>query len=211
MKVVVFGATGRTGRRVVERALDNGHHVTGIARTPSKLELTHESLYLEQGDVLDYESFADLLQGQDAVISTIGKESYLSRVTLYSEGITNIVRGMNEHGVSRLIAITAGGTHPGWDRNNAVFYELFIKRILLRGQYQDMRRMEAIIQESDVDWTIVRPSGLSDDEGTGNYRAKVGYSFSESSTTTRDDLAEFIVEELEMNQFVRDGVAVVTA
>ncbi|WP_423746951.1 SDR family oxidoreductase (plasmid) [Haladaptatus sp. SPP-AMP-3] len=210
MKVVVFAATGRTGRRVVKRALDDGHQVTGIARTPAKLDLEHESLDLKRGDVLDYESFADLLQGQDAVISTIGKESYLSRVSLYSEGITNITRAMKDHGVSRLIAITSGGTHPGWDRNNALFYEVLIKRILLRGEYQDMRRMEAIIQDSDLEWTIVRPSGLNDDDGAGNYRTKIGYSFSESSTTTRDDLAEFIVEELENNQFLREGVAVVT-
>jgi len=210
MNVVVFGATGRTGRRVVRRALDDGHHVTGIARTPSKLDLKHESLDVERGDVLDYESFADLLQGQDAVVSTIGKESYLSRVTLYSEGITNVVRAMREHGVSRLIAITSGGTYPGWDRNNALFYEVLFKRIFLRGEYQDMRRMEALVRDTDLEWTIVRPSALSDDEGTGSYRTKIGYSFSESSTTTRDDLAEFIVEELETGQFIRDGVAVVT-
>lgn len=210
MKVVVFGATGRTGQRVVERAIDDGHHVTGIARTPSKLDLKYESLAVEQGDVLNYESFADLLQGQDVVISTIGKESYLSRVNLYSEGITNIIRAMKEHGVSRLIAITSGGTHPGWDRNNALFYEVLIKRILLRGEYQDMRRMEAIIQDNDLEWTIVRPSGLTNDEGVGNYRTEIGYSFAESNTTTRDDLADFIVEELETNQFPREGVAVVT-
>jgi putative NADH-flavin reductase len=70
--------------------------------------------------------------------------------------------------------------------------------------------MEAIVGESDLAWTIVRPSELTDDEGTGDYRTKVGYSFPESSTTTRDDLAEFIVEELEANQFLREGVAIVT-
>lgn len=210
MKVVVLGATGRTGRRVVKRALDDGHQVTGIARTPSKLDLTHDSLDVKQGDTLDYDSFAGLLDGQDAVISTIGKESYLSRVTLYSESITNIVRAMKDHGVFRLIAISSGGTYPRWDQNNAIFYEVLIKRILLRGEYQDMRRMESIIQDSDLAWTIVRPSGLSDDEGSGNYRTKVGYSFAERSTTTRDDLAEFIVDELTADQFVQDGVAVVS-
>lgn len=209
MNIVVFGATGRTGRRVVERALESGHEVIGIARTPSKMGLTHERLTLVQGDILDYDSFANVFQGQDAVVSTVGKEEYFSSVKLYSEGIENVIRAMDEYGVSRLVAISSGGTHPGWDRKNSVFYELLIKRILLRGEYTDMRRMEELIMDTDLDWTIVRPSGLSDTEGTGEYRAKVGYSVPESNTTTRDDLAEFIADELESDQFLREGVAVV--
>lgn len=209
MKVVVFGATGRTGRRVVERALEAGHEVTGVARTPSKMELTHERLILEQGDILDYDSFASVLQGQDAVVSTVGKGEFFSRVKLYSEGIENIIRAMENYGLSRLIAISSGGTHPGWDRNNSIFYEFVIKRIFLRGEYADMRRMEDLIMDTDLDWTIVRPSGLSDEDGTGEYQVKVGYSVPESDTTTRDDLAEFIVDELESDHYVREGVAVV--
>lgn len=209
MKVVVFGATGRSGRRVVERALNQGHEVTGIARTPSKMEMTHKRLTLVQGNILDYDSFANVLQGQDAVVSTVGKGERFGSVELYSEGIKNVISAMEEYGLSRLVAITSGGTYPGWDRKNSIFYELCIKRILLRGEYADMRRMENLIMETDLDWTIVRPSGLSDEEGTGEYRTKVGYSILESNTTTRDDLAEFIVDELESNQFVREGVAVV--
>lgn len=209
MKVVVFGATGRTGRRVVERALEAGHEVTGIARTPSKLALTHDRLTLVQGDILDYESFASVLQGQDVVVSTVGKGAVFSSVTLYSDGIENVIRAMDEYDLSRLIAITSGGTYPGWDSNNSIFYEFLIKRLLLRGEYADMRRMEQRIMDTELDWTIVRPSGLSDDDGTGEYRVKVGYSIPESSTTTRDDLAAFIVDELGSDQHVREGVAVV--
>lgn len=210
MKVVVFGATGRTGRRVVERALAAGHEVTGIARTPSKMGTTHERFTLVRGDVLDYDSFADALRGQEAVVSTVGKGgAYLSSVELYSAGIQNVIRAMKEYGVPRLIAVTSGGTHPGWDRNNSVFYELLIKRVLLRGEYADMRRMENRVMDSDLDWTLVRPSGLTDEEGTGEYRVQVGYSIPESDTTTRDDLAVFIVDELESDRYVREGVAVV--
>jgi putative NADH-flavin reductase len=210
MNIAVFVATGRTGRRVVRRALNNGHRVTAVVRTPSKLDVTHDRLTVEQGDVKNYDTFADALQESEAVVSAIGKESVLRRVSLYSEGITNIVQAMNEHNVSRLIPISSGGTYPGWDSNNAVFYELVIKRVFLRRVYADMMRMEDIVMATDLDWTVVRPSGLSEDKGFGNYRAEVGYSFPESSTTTRDDLAEFIVEELDSDQFLQEGVAVVT-
>lgn len=209
MKVVVFGATGRSGRRVVKRALDEGHAVTGIARTPSKMELTHAQLTLVRGDILNYDSFANVFEGQDAIISTVGKGERFGSVELYSEGIENIIRAMETYGLSRLIAITSGGTYPGWDRKNSIFYELLIKRVLLRGEYMDMKRMEDRIMDTNLEWTVVRPSGLTDEEGTGEYRVKIGYSIPESNTTTRDDLAEFIVDELESNQFVREGVAVV--
>ena len=210
MNIAVFGATGRTGRRVVRRALDDGHRVTAVVRTPSKLDVNHDSLTVEQGDVKNYDSFADALQGSEAVVSAIGKESVLRRVSLYSEGTSNIIRAMDEHGVSRLVAISSGGTYPGWDSNNAMFYELLIKRVFLRRVYADMKRMEEVIMDTDLDWTIVRPSGLSEDDGSGNYRAEVGYSDPESSTTTRDDLADFIVEELDSERFLGEGVAVVT-
>lgn len=209
MKLVVFGATGRTGRRVVAQALEAGHAVTGIARTPAKLNRTHERLTLVQGDILDYDSFASVLQGQDVVVSTVGKGAVFGSVKLYSEGIENVIRAMEEYGLSRLIAITSGGTYPGWDDNNSIFYELLIKRVILRGEYADMRRMEERIAETDLEWTIVRPSGLSDEDGTGAYHVKVGYSLPASNTTRRDDLAEFIVDELESNQHLRQGVAVV--
>jgi uncharacterized protein YbjT (DUF2867 family) len=73
-----------------------------------------------------------------------------------------------------------------------------------------MKHMENVIAATDLDWTIVRPSGLSEETGSGNHRAEVGYSVPGSSTTTRDDLAEFIVEELDSGRFLREGVAVVT-
>jgi len=148
--------------------------------------------------------------GTSAVVSTIGAGRYLRRVVLYSQGIANVIRSMDEHGVARLIAISSGGTRPGWDRNTPAFYELLIKRVLLRGEYRDMRHMEAVIRDSDLAWTILRPSWLSDVAGTGDYRTKVGYSFPERSTTTRDDLAAFIVEELETDGFLREGVAIVS-
>ena len=210
MNIVVFGATGQSGRRIVRYALDEGHTVTAIARTPVDLEMSHDCLAIDRGDVTKYESFADSLQGQDAVISAIGGGGLLRRVTLYSEGIKNTITAMNAHDVSRLIGITAGGTHPGRDPINSVVFEWIVKGVLLRRVYTDMRRMEQIIENSELDWTIVRPSGLSNDPGDGSYQTEVGYSIPEKETTTRDDLAAFIVDEIYANEYIRKGVAVVT-
>lgn len=210
MNVVIFGATGQTGRRLVQRALEDGHTVTAVVRTPADLGLSHSRLVIDQGDVTRYDSIVDSLAGQDAVISAIGGGGVFRRVTLYSESIENIITAMNEYDVSQLLAITAGGTHPGRDPNNPLFFELFVKGILLRRVYADMKRMEQIVESSGLDWTIVRPSGLSNDPGNGTYRVTVGYSVPESTTTTRDDLAEFLVGELSAREYSEKGVAVVT-
>lgn len=210
MNVVIFGATGQTGRRLVQRALDDGHTVTAVARTPANLEISHDRLVLNRGDITRYDSITGSVQGQDAVISAVGGGRLLRRVTLYSEGVENIIAAMDEHGVSRFLAITAGGTRPGHDPNNPLFFELIVKGILLRRVYADMKRMEQIVENSDLDWTLIRPSGLSNAPGDGTYRVKVGYSVPESSTTTRDDLAEFIITELSTHAYNKEGVAVVT-
>jgi hypothetical protein len=75
-----------------------------------------------------------VLRGHKAVISTVCKESCLSRVSLYLRGMENIVLAMNEHDVELPMVTSSGGMHPGRERNNAVFYEHLIKRILLRGE-----------------------------------------------------------------------------
>lgn len=211
MNVLIFAATGRTGRRVVQRALDAGYDVTGIARTPAKLGVSHERLVVKQGDITQYSSFVDALDGQDAVISAVGGGGRIfRRVTLFSEGITNIIRAMNKHGVSRLLPISAPGTNPNRDPNLPLFYEIFQK--IFSPMYTDMHRMEEIIRNSDLDWTIVRPSALKDDVDLeqGTYRATVGYSHPESGVTTRDHLAEFMINQLDSDEFVREGVAIVS-
>jgi putative NADH-flavin reductase len=211
MNVMIFGATGRTGRRLVQRALDAGHDVTGIARTPAKLDIRHECLVVEHGDITEYSSFADALAGQDVVVSAVGGGGrILRRVTLFSDGITNIIRAMNDHEVSRLLVISAPGANPDRDPNLPLFYEIFQK--IFSPMYTDLHRMEEIIRDCDLDWTIVRPSALKDevDLETGTYQSTVGYSHPDSGITTRDHLAEFIIDQIDTDEYVRDGVAVVS-
>jgi putative NADH-flavin reductase len=68
MKVIVFGATGPTGRRAVGEALAKGHEVTAFVRDPSKLVKNHERLTVVQGDALDPSSVEKALVGHEAVL-----------------------------------------------------------------------------------------------------------------------------------------------
>jgi putative NADH-flavin reductase len=71
MKLLIFGGTGRTGRALVEQALEQGHAVTVLARDPAKLAMTHENLRVMKGDVADYESVEGTVKSQDAVLSAL--------------------------------------------------------------------------------------------------------------------------------------------
>lgn len=204
MKLVVFGSTGPTGLQVVQQALAQGYIVTAVARTPSKLTLTHDRLKVVRGDVLDAASIEAAVQGQDAVVSTVGAGGR-APTTVYSEGIRKIMAAMQKAGVRRLIAVSSGGTRPS---PNTAFIYRFIIRPLLHNIYEDMARMEDLVMASDLDWTVVRPAGLRDVPARGTYRLEETIAIKGGNQTGRADLAAFMLKELADPRYIRKAVAI---
>ena len=207
MRIVVFGATGPTGLEVVEQALDAGHDVIAIVRTPSKLTLEHERLILHRGDALDLGSFADALNGADVVVSALGVKPSREPVSFYSESAAAIVEGMRASGVSRLICVTAAALKPN-DPNLPLFFKYILKPLLFQRLYDDMIRMEAFISESGVDYTFVRPPRLLDGPARQTYRAEEAYSLPGGAKINRADVAHYIVAHLDDPELINKGVAV---
>ncbi|KAL9968953.1 hypothetical protein ACROYT_G021106 [Oculina patagonica] len=162
LKLVVFGATGRTGNEVVKQALEKGHHVTAVVRTPEKLTTQHENLVLVKGDACDVESFAAALDGKDAVLSSLGVYANIfNPTTFYSESMNAITEAMSRHKITRLVTVTSWCTQPG--PNNYWFLEWVIKPLFLNGVIKDMATMEKMLESSDpqaLNYTIVRPCRL---------------------------------------------------
>src|SRR6185437_11968559 len=96
MNVLVFGASGATGREVVKQALDRGHSVRAFVRDPGKLQIKHARLALTIGDVTEYTSVEGALRGTDAVASALGSGNSLNSHPALIDGVQNIVRAM-EH------------------------------------------------------------------------------------------------------------------
>jgi putative NADH-flavin reductase len=90
MKVLIIGATGGTGRQLVEQALTAGHNVTAFVRDPEKIRARHERLRVVQGDILDFNSLELAVAGQDAVLSSLGTKSVFKPVIIFSEGTSNL-------------------------------------------------------------------------------------------------------------------------
>jgi len=85
MRVLVIGATGGTGRQLVQRALAAGHQVTAFVRNPAKLQIEHPNLRVAKGNVLDYATVESAMRGQEAVLSALGHRRFFYPNTIQSE------------------------------------------------------------------------------------------------------------------------------
>lgn len=170
MKLIVIGATGRTGCLVVQQALSAGHKVTAIVRPASQLDLANDRLQVVRGDVLEPSSFQSAMDGQDAVISALGVNSR-KPTTVYSEGMDAVIQTMQNAGVRRLLCLSASAlTIPA---NAPLIERLAIKMIVQRlfgNLYKDMERMEEKVRLSGLDWTLIRPPRLTNGPMRGKYR-----------------------------------------
>ena len=202
MKVIVFGATGGTGRELCAQALAAGHDVTAYARDPSKLDdLQHEPLRVIAGDVLDPDGVEKAVEGQEAVLSAIGAGA--GRSTVREVGTRTIVEAMEKTGVRRLISLSSMGV--GDSRASLDFFTRYVVvGIFLRHAFADHERQEALLRESSLDWMIVRPPHLIDGPRTGTYQhALVGNLPPLRGKLSRADLADFMLKQLEDDTYLR--------
>jgi putative NADH-flavin reductase len=207
MRILIFGATGGTGRRLVDQALERGHQVTAFVRNPAKLSLRHTLLRIVEGDVQRAETIRAAVPGHDAVLSALGHIS-LGPTTLLSTAAQEIVRTMQAHDVRRLLWESALGVGATKGQLGPLYNWLLIP-ILLRHNFADKERQEQIVRSSSLDWTIVQPASLTNGPRTGAYhagpRACAGRPFPRIS---RADVAHFMLEELSARAFVRQSVAI---
>ncbi len=202
MNILIVGATRGIGRQLLEQALTSVHAVTALVRDPQRLVTQHERLRVVKGDILDSDSVALAMAGQDAVCCTIGVKVPWIRVTVFSEGTKNLLQAMKKTGVKRLICVTGIGAgdskgHGGF-LYDCIFYPLLLKPI-----YADKDRQESLIKASDVDWTIVRPGFLTNGPLTKNYRMLTDMTGVTAGRISRADVANFFLKELESKQYLR--------
>jgi len=202
MNILIVGATRGIGRQLLEQALASGHAVTALVRNPQRLAIQHERLRVIKGDILDLDSVARAMAGQDAVCCTIGVKAPWFRVTVFSEGTKNLLQAMNKTGVKRLICVT--GIGAGDSKGHGGFlYDCIFLPLLLKPIYADKDRQESLIKASDVDWTIVRPGFLTNGPLTKNYRKLTDMTGVTAGWISRADIAHFILEELESKQHLK--------
>jgi putative NADH-flavin reductase len=197
LRVLIIGATGGTGRQLVQQALEQGHDVTAFVRNPRRLKMEHSKLRIVQGDVLDYESVDAAMKGQNAVLCALGHKRLLGPTTILSRGTANIMRAMKNCGVPRLICESSLGVGDAVGRLGLPATLLFVP-LILPFYFWDRVRQEALIADNiDIDWVIVRPATLTNGPARGDYRHgfAVG-SYIWPSRVSRADVADFMLKQL---------------
>ncbi|SIS43771.1 NAD(P)-dependent oxidoreductase [Salimicrobium flavidum] len=203
MKIIVFGATGGVGQHVVKQALDKGMEVTAFVRTPSKIEVAHDLLNITQGDAFNKEEVAEAIAGQDAVVSCLGSSRGLKKSTEVEEMTKNIVTGMQERNVNRIIFTSSAGINgemPG------ISGKIIMK--ILKNALRDHRNAVDYIQSHGLDFTIVRAMGLTNETPTGKYKESKSGVPGKAKTIPRADVADFILKALNDNRYEHSSVCI---
>jgi putative NADH-flavin reductase len=202
MKILLFGATGRTGRLLAERAVWAGHDVTAYARDPARMPVAHERLRIVRGDVLDAASVHRAVAGTDAVLSALGSDARRPPPVL-SEGVPHILDGMERHRVRRIVVLAAAGAL----RERAGFFAgnvgLRLFRIVVPGVYMEQRAMLEELRRRELDWIAVRAMLLTNGPPTGRYRVAIEGIPRWGFRISRADVADFMIQQLTSDEFVR--------
>ncbi|MBT3670599.1 MAG: SDR family oxidoreductase [Chloroflexi bacterium] len=204
MNIVVFGATGKTGMEVVSQGLEQGHIVTAFVRDPIKISIDHKNLRIIEGNIFDDFSVAKTIKGQEAVICSLGS-SELSKTDIRSKGTSIIIKAMNSNNVKRLFVVSAMGVAESW--STLSFMGRLIFATLLSASKKDHEAQEKYVRESDLDWTIFRPSGLNDNPMTGEYILGENAA-AVTSQIPRADVAHAILSEINENKYVKKAVTI---
>lgn len=202
MRVIVFGATGKTGQLVLRSAIAAGHQVTAFGRSVDRLDIDDPALTVFKGDALDDDAVASSVAGHDAAIVCLGSTGLRDKTTL-SAGTQTVVDSLVMHGIDRLVVMSAAGVGDSWKQIPWSSRLLF--RSLLRNLFADHHAQEAIVERSPLNWTVIRPGVLKDNPGTGNYSAT---NTGRITRIRRADVADCLVAQLSDTAHVRTAISV---
>ena len=205
MKLAILGATGKTGIEVVKQALQAGHHVHALVRTPAKLGMTHANLTVIQGDAMNAADVSKALQGTEAVINALGHVKG-SPDNLQTVVIEHVLNAMKANNIKRLVTLSGGGVRFPGDKPKFIdhFFK-FLLSMLSPKVLKDVERHIEILKKSNVEWVVVRGPRLNDNPHTGRY--KVGMIGDEGMSTqcSRANVADFMLKCTSDNQWVGKG------
>jgi putative NADH-flavin reductase len=207
MKLTIFGATGRIGGHLLNWAVDAGHDVHVLARSPEALR-PRDGLTVAGGDVLDPAAVAAVIWGADAVLSAVGPRilDNFHKTELLAPAAANIIDGMHKTGAHRLIAVSAAAAFVTEDPDKSWIVKQIQSRIFAR-VFADVRQMERVVRDSDLDWTLVRPTRLVSDPGKGEYRVRADFPPPGGGKIARADVADFIGAALISASYIRESPA----
>src|SRR5262249_26390297 len=219
MNLTIVAATGGRGGERLEEAIDDGQRVTAVVRNPKALS-TEVRTFVTDLASPDSTTLQSAIAGADAVLSGLGARS-AADAGVAARGTRAIVEAMRAVRVSRIIVVSAApiGTVASPGRPNPPTHDpgdgFFIRHVLapmtkaaLRRHYADLARMEDVLRESGVDWTIVRPPRLTNGPKRGRYRIAFGRNLRRGLSISRADVADFMLHAIEDARTVKQVIGI---
>jgi len=206
MKVVIFGANGKTGILLVEQALAKGHQVVAYIRRPESILIDNPKLKIIIGNLNEPLKMKDAITGADACVSTLGGGSLTKHSIETMNGIKNIISIMEIAKVQRFIYLSSLGA--GESRFLIPQPLRFIlTRFFLRVPLADHNFNESNIIKSKLDWTLVRPGSLTDGQLTGDLKyGDDKTKMKGNSSISRANVALFILQQLTDSNYIKKAV-----
>lgn len=199
-KIAIIGGTGRVGKYIAKRAVENGYHVQMLVRNPNNMIFRDERIEIIQGDVLDEISLRTVLKGCDIIMNTFGQPANAEPV--YSQVTEQILTIMNEFGICRYIGVTGGSLNVSGDQKSiknkigARLFALFYSKMIV-----DKRKELKILEKSQVDWTLVRLPFVM--EGIEKGEIKENEFDMPGNFITNNDIASFLIRQIEDKKYIR--------
>jgi len=204
MRALVLGATGRVGRLIAEGALERGHEISALVRSPEKPGGPPARVNVVHGDALDPDALSRAVAGHDAVLYALGAGN-VRRTTLFSESTRILLLAMQRDGVRRLICLT--GVGAGDTKGHGGFvYDRIIYPLFTSGSYADKDEQERLIRLSTLEWTLVRPAAFRERTPEGPLQVITRVEGVTLRRISRREVATFVLDELEHKRYVRQAV-----
>lgn len=207
MNLALFGATGGTGRCILTQALENeGHHIKALVRSPGKLQIKEPGLEIIKGDILEAEDVHKTILGTEGVLCALGNTGN-NPGDLHTKGTQHLISAMNDHNVYRLVVLTSMGL--GESRNQIPWYGRLFTKMFLKDLMADKRRQEKIIEASNLEWTIIRPGGLTDEQGKEDVYKGIDSEIM-AGPIARSEVARFMLETVTSSKFSHEKPVITT-
>lgn len=204
MNLLILGGTGRVGSHLVMNALKDGHHVTALVRTPDKIENQHENLTVIQGNVLKKEDVARAMYGVDVVLSALNTDGG----TTLTESMPLFIDAMEQEGIKRIITIGTAGILQSRVSPELLRYQSSESKRKLTRAAEEHHKVYELLQQSNLDWTIVCSTYLPDGKRLGNYRIERDFLPVDGSQISVPDTADFTYSLLQSNEFIKARVGI---
>lgn len=205
MKIAIFGGTGKTGLAVIKQAVDHGHEVTVMVRTPEKLPTLSKPITVIKGDFSQIDQVHATIKGQDAVICTLGSRELYKNTGFRTMGTRTIVQSMQAQGVKRFVVMSSMGIGESW--NHIPLFTKALFKIFMPAARADHEEQEQLVKASQLEWTIIRPSGLTDTPGVTAYEFAPQLA-PKTSRISRANVADLILKVIESRSHIHEAITI---